>query len=146
MSEALTAPQWRVFLYALADEVDGMGGPGARDELLRNIGRRMAMLRPTLPVPSLDLLEIEINEILGVMGWGTAALRFHEADHHLVITHTGLPRIGAAGDPPGTWLAALLEGLYQGWLNQIPGADPALVVRRQSVTPHSVTLRYARAA
>jgi hypothetical protein len=146
MSEASTAPQWRVFLYALADEVDGLGGPGARDELLRNIGRRMALLRPALPVPSLDLLEVEINEILNVMGWGAAALRFNEADHQLVIAHTGLPRIGAAGDPPGTWLAAVLEGLYQGWLNQIPGADPALVVRRQSVTLNTVTLRYARVA
>jgi hypothetical protein len=146
MTEALTGPQWRVFLYALADEVDGMGGPGARDELLRNVGRRMATLRPTLPVPSLDLLEAEINEILSVMGWGSAALRFNEADHQLVIAHTGLPRIGAAGDPPGSWLGAVLEGLYQGWLNQIPGADPALVVRRQSVTPQTVTLRYARSA
>jgi hypothetical protein len=40
----------------------------------------------------------------------------------------------------------VLEGLYQGWLNQIPGADPALVVRRQSVTLNTVTLRYARVA
>ncbi|CAH2602384.1 Cellulose synthase [Rhodovastum atsumiense] len=144
MSDLTPAPQWRVFLHALAEEIDSQGGVAARDELLRGIGRRMAKLRPILAVSGIDLLTAEINEQLGLMGWGQASL--HVADEYpaLQIVHTGLPRVGAGGDPPGSWMSALLEGLYQGWLAQQPGSEPGMTVRRESVSARAVTLRYGR--
>jgi hypothetical protein len=53
-----------------------------------------------------------------------------------------MPRIGGTGDPPGTWLAAMLEGLYGGWLSQIPGADPEFRISRELTEPHRVVLVY----
>jgi hypothetical protein len=135
---------WSVFLRALADEVDTMGGPQARDALLRGVGARMAGMRPISPAPNLETLSMEINDHLGAMGWGSVGFVLSERDHALLITHNQLPRIGAAGDPPGTWVSALLEGLYAGWLGQMPGSDRTLVVRRMRITPQTVLLRYGQ--
>ena len=146
MTDVPATPHWRVFLQALADEVDSQGGAAARDELLRGIGRRMAKLRPIVTVAGgVDLLVDEINELLSGMGWGFATIRVDDDYPALVILHTGLPRIGATGEPTGTWLSAVLEGLYQGWLAQLPGGDAGgMVVRRESVMPRTITLRYGR--
>ena len=45
--------------------------------------------------------------------------------------------------PPGTWLTALLEGLYTTWLGHMPGADKSLVARRLRASPDVTLLRYA---
>ena len=133
---------WSVFLRAMADEIDTMGGAPARDTLLRGVGRRIAVMRPISPAPNLETLAMEINDHLGGMGWGSVGFVLSDRDHALLITHNQLPRIGAAGDPPGTWMSALLEGLYTGWMNQMPGADHTLSVRRLRITPQTVLLRY----
>jgi hypothetical protein len=138
--------QWRVFLRALVDEIDSLASAGDRDDMLRGVGVRMAALAPLPAVGTLNTLQIEINDALAVLGWGQASLVLDEPERMLLITHTGLPRIGSAGSPPGTWLAALLEGLYEAWLAQQPDGDSALVARRTaSDSADAVTLRYGRA-
>ena len=102
---------WREFLRGLADELDAVVGPSGRDSLLHATGCRMARLLPVPAVASMQALEIELNETLAAIGWGGVRLSLLEAEHCLILSHTGLPRIGAAGDPPGEWLAAVLEGL-----------------------------------
>ena len=116
-----------------------------RDEMLRAVGRRMAKSLPLTSVGSLEMLELEINDTLESIGWGSAALTLNEGQRSLIIAHTGLPRIGSAGSPPGTWLAALLEGLYETWLSQQPCSDPNLTIRREATsTPSPIILRFGR--
>jgi hypothetical protein len=143
---ALANVDWSTFLRALAEEVDGVGGPTARDALLRRIGWRMAAMRPLTTAPNMETLAMELNDALATFGWGSVGFQLNETDRSLLITHTGLPRIGAAGDPPGTWISAVLEGLYEGWMAQLPGSDPSLVARRMRVTAQTVLLRYGRPA
>jgi hypothetical protein len=138
--------RFREFLRALAEELDAQGGAAGRDSLLRGVGRQMAKLLPLLPVASIEALEMEMNETIAAIGWGQTRLTLQEAERSLIFTHTGLPRIGSAGEPYGLWLGAVLEGLYEGWMVQQPGADASLTARRQ--TGHAgdaVILRYGRA-
>jgi Cellulose synthase subunit D len=137
--------RWNGFLRALAEEIDNSAGAAARDGLLRNVGLRMARLMPLPITESLDGLTIEANDILGAIGWGSASVTVSEADRCLMIVHRGLPRLGAAGNPPGAWLSALLEGLYEGWLGQQPGSTPGLTARRQPIqSANEIVLRYGR--
>lgn len=146
MTAAETNPgavQWRPFLRALVDEIDGLASPAERDDMLRGVGNRMARLQPLPDVPTLHTLQLEMNDALAALGWGNVSLALDHADRVLLITHTGLPRIGATGTPPGTWLAALLEGLYETWISGQPGADTTLVARRGAVDAAGwVVLRY----
>jgi hypothetical protein len=143
-SAASVHVDWSIFLRAMADEIDTLGGGAARDALLRSVGARMAAMRPLSSAPNMETLAMEINDQLALMGWGQVGFVLSERDRSLLITHSQLPRIGAAGDPPGTWLSALLEGLYQGWLGQLPGSDQTLAVRRMRITPQAILLRYGK--
>lgn len=147
MSETAAPPQvdWTALLRSLAEEIDASSGAAARDRLLRATGLRMAALRPLTPAHTMDTLVMEVNDMLAVIGWGSVSFQLNETDRSLLISHTGLPRVGAAGDPPGTWLTAVLEGLYQGWMSQLPGADATLSIKRLRASPNAVLLRYARA-
>ncbi len=141
MTELAEAVTWRAFLRALADEIDGVSGAAARDVLLRGVGRRMAATNP-LPLSSdTQALTLEMNDRLAGWGWGNVSLRVSDTERVLIITHAGLPGIGGAGDPPGTWLAAVLEGLYEAWLNALPGADPSLSIRRFRATAGHTVLQ-----
>jgi hypothetical protein len=148
MSAELQRPQavqWRLFVRALADEVDSLAGPGERDDMLRGMGRRMSRMMPLPPVEQLELLQIEMNEALGDLGWGHVHLALDAQDRAIMIRHHGLPQVGSLGSPAGTWLAALLEGLYEGWLAQQPGSLPSLVARRVPANSGDlVMLRFAR--
>jgi hypothetical protein len=137
-------PQWRVFLSSLAEEIVTQGGEEARNELLRGIGLRMAKLRPILVVSGLDMIAVEMNDQLGALGWGSTHLQTDDNYPTLQIVHAGLPRISTASDPSGTWLCAVLEGLYQGWFAQLPNYDDSMAVRLLAVAPRTVTLRYSR--
>lgn len=139
------AVQWRLFLRALADEVDSQANAAERDDMLRSVGRRMARMTPLPSVGSLDALEVEMNDALDVLGWGRVQLQLHEGERTLFLTHSGLPRIGSLGSPAGQWLSALLEGLYEVWFAQQPGHQSTLIARRvQGGSVDSVILRYAR--
>ena len=136
---------WRLLLRALADGIDGAIGAGERDGLLRGVGARLAALSPLPAAATLDVLEIEMNDALDAMALGRTSLILDESARVLLIQHTGLPRIGSAGTPPGAWLSALLEGLYEAWFAQQPGAEPGLTARRTlGGTAERVALRYGR--
>jgi hypothetical protein len=137
--------EFRVFLRALATEMDALAGAERRDEVLRSVGRRLAALRPLPETDTLEALELEMNETLADLGWGSARLSLDEADRALLIHHTGLPRLGAAGEPPGLWLSAVLEGLYEGWMARQPGGDASLAASRIGLpAPDVIALRYGR--
>jgi hypothetical protein len=136
---------WRTFMRALADEFDAQRGDGARDEMLRATGRRMARLQPLPEVASVEALELEMNEALATLGWGKTTLTLEQGERQLTILHTGLPRLGGAGQPPGLWLSATLEGLYEAWIAQQPGSDPRLVARRYATpSPGTIALHYGK--
>ena len=132
---------WTLFLRAMADAIDALSSASARDEWLRDVGARVANLRPLRHVPNLETLAMEVNDFLREQGWGTATFDLQDADRSLLITHSGFPRLGAAGDPPGTWLTAMLEGLYSTWLGQLPGADTSLIARRVRASADTTLLR-----
>ena len=134
-----------LFLRALAAEIDGQAGAAGRDALLRAVGQQMARLAPLAPVTSLEALEAEMNAALESMGWGRTRLALHEAERALVFTHAGLPRTGGQGEPPGLWLAAALEGLYEAWMSAQPGADSGVAARRLAGGGgDEVVIRFAR--
>jgi hypothetical protein len=139
-----TPLDWTLLLRAMAEEIDAADGTAARDAMLRKVGLRMSAMRPLTPSLTMDALVMEMNDMLADIGWGSASFSLNETDRSLLITHDDLPRVGAAGDPPGTWLSAVLEGLYQGWMTQLPGADTSLTAKRLRVSPATVLLRFAR--
>ncbi len=139
------SPEFRDFLRALAVEIDAQAGPQGRDTLLRGVGQQMARLRPLPAVTSMEALELEMNETLAAMGWGRTHIALQEAERCLVISHSDLPRVGSKGEPAGLWLAAVLEGLYETWMAQQPGADASLTARRQpSENIDVIKLHYKR--
>jgi hypothetical protein len=136
---------WRPFLRALAAEIDAVAGPAGRDALLRGVGRQLARLHALPARESTDALALEMNETLGAFGWGFVRIAFAERERCLFLTHEGLPPVGGGGDPPGTWLAGVLVGLYEGWMAQQPGADASLVARRvPSSNRDEIVIRYGR--
>jgi len=139
----IQTPELRWFLRAFAEEIDSTATPGKRDDMLRGVGARLARLMPVPPVESLAALEMEMNDVLASVGWGQACLELDESERTVLITHTGLPRIGSLGSPPGTWLSAVLEGLYGAWMAQQPGSVPDLAAQRVTVGD-TITLRFGR--
>lgn len=139
-----TPVPWRVFLRCLANQIDAQCGPEARIPILRDAGRQMAVLLALPPVGSLEALEIEMNGVLTEIDWGSVQLSLNEAERCVLLTHRGLPRIGSAGEPCGTWLAPVLEGLYEGWLAQQPGAESSFLVRIKLHEADSIIMRYGR--
>lgn len=138
--------RFREFLRALAEEIDRQAGPQRRDAHLRDVGRRMGRLLPLPEVATIEALALEMNDALSAIGWGQVQLTLSESERCLLITHADLPRVGSLGEPQGSWLAAVLEGLYEHWFAAQPESDPALIVRRElsSTTGNTVSLRYTR--
>ncbi|MBV9654405.1 MAG: hypothetical protein JOZ42_07545 [Acetobacteraceae bacterium] len=142
---AVPPPPWRAFLRALAEELDAQRDRNASEEMLRAIGRRMARLSPLPMVATAEAMAVEMNDALGGLGWGAVTLTLEQDQARLAILHSGLPRVGGAGNPPGQWLAPVLEGLYETWIAQQPDSDPRLMARRHpSPVPGTVALYYGR--
>jgi hypothetical protein len=141
-----SAQDWRPFLRALAAEIDAVAGAEGRDALLRGVGHQLAQMYPMPARESLDGLAMEMTETLDGFGWGGVRIAFSPREHCLILTHEGLPRVGGAGEPAGTWLAGTLVGLYEGWMAQQPGSDASLVARRiVSTQPEEIVIRYGKA-
>jgi hypothetical protein len=137
-------PVWRAFLRGFALELDAQVGPDARVAILRATGQQMAEMLSLPAVDSLEALELEMNDVLAEIGWGRVEVTLLEAERCVTIGHTGLPRVGSAGEPPGTWLAPVLEGLFQGWMGQQPGADPSFRSSIKNYEQDGVVIRYGR--
>jgi hypothetical protein len=135
---------WRTFLRGLAIELDAQAGPERTVHLLRGAGQQMAGLLGLPAVGSLGALELEMNAVLTEIGWGSVRLSLSETERCVLLSHTDLPQIGSAADPPGTWLAPALEGLYQGWMSQQPGADASLQARARDHNGDTIVICYGR--
>jgi hypothetical protein len=135
---------WRVFLRCLAYQIDAQREPETRTQILRDTGRHMAALLALPPVGSLEALEVEMNGVLTEIGWGSVRLNLNETERYVLLTHRGLPGIGSAGEPCGTWLSPVLEGLYESWMAQQPGAESAFLVRIKQHEAGSIIMRYGR--
>ncbi len=134
-------PSWRVYVRALAAELEVLCEPEQRDELLRRVGARMAQSVPLAEAASLEGLEAEMNYALAVLGWGECRILFDETERCLRVLHLGLPGLGSLGD----WLDATLEGIYGVWFAAQPAADPELqVTRLPPGQPGVIELRYGR--
>lgn len=135
---------WRTFLRGLAMELNAQAGSDVSITILRGVGHRMAGLLPLIAVDSLEALELEMNLVLDEIGWGRIQLTLLEAERCVVMVHIGLPQIGSAGEPPGTWLAPVLEGLCEGWMGQQPGANESFRARTSGHEGDKFVLRYGR--
>jgi hypothetical protein len=135
---------WRTFLRSLAVELDAQVGSDASKAILRRIGLQMASLLTLVAVDSLEALELEMNVVLTEIGWGRVQIDLMEAERYVSIIHTGLPPIGSAGQPAGTWLAPVVEGLYQGWMGQQPGADNAFRAKIEEYEDNKIVIHYGR--
>jgi hypothetical protein len=136
--------QWRGFIRALVETLDGNLDAASRDSLLRAVGARLAALSPLPACSSLAELEARMNDVLAQIDWGFTEISFDPNERSLVLTHAAPPAIATAADPSGGWIAAVLEGMFGAWLGSQPGAEPSLSPRRVAATPAQVTLRYGR--
>jgi Cellulose synthase subunit D len=116
-------PDMSFFLREFASGFDGQVGQDARNRFLRVVGTNMATRLSLPPCDTIEALELEINALLGLIGWGSAILTLDRDRQVLQIRHLGLPRLGAAGAPAGYWLAGCLAGLYETWIGRQPGAQ-----------------------
>lgn len=136
--------QWRGFVAALMETLGEHLDGQARAALMRALGRRMA---DAMPLPHCDtLLELErrINDALAATAWGYAEIAVDIDGRRLVVTHHAAPAIGVGEDAEGSWVAAVLEGLYGTWFASQPGADPTLAPRAVACTAGHALLRYGR--
>lgn len=136
----MQASEWRRLMRALAEEIDAIAGPAESAKLLRLVGKRLAASQPLQQMDSIDGLQAEINDALAILGLGTVRLELNEAQRALVLSHLDLPGLG----PLGSWLAPVLEGLYETWLLAQPGSDPSLAARREAAPGEAIRIRFAR--
>ena len=104
----------------------------------------MARAAPLPPAETLGDLARVANARLAEMDWGLAV--FEDRGQALVIRHEAGPwRI--AEDAEGPWpaaFAAVLEGLYSGWLRR-QGAGPSLAARLDmEASEEAVVLSFAQ--
>lgn len=114
------APQWRVFLSALADEVNDQLAPDEFRVLLRAVGERMADKWPLEGLQTLNDLTVLVNAHLQAAQWGVASIE--DVGTHLSITHELTPLVAALGVSPDV-AGGLLEGLYERWLRNTGAGD-----------------------
>jgi hypothetical protein len=138
------APQWRAFLRALVETLEEHLDAEGRTALMRAIGRRMAEAMPLPHCGTLAELEARMNDALAVADWGYCELALDTGAGRLVVVHSAAPAVAAGGDAEGSWVGAVLEGLYGGWFAGQPGANAALQPAMASYAPGSATLHYAR--
>jgi len=138
------AQQWRVFLRAMMETLEGHLDHGAREGLLRMVGARMAALMPLPPCATLGELEARMNDTLATADWGYVQLSLDVNNRTLLLRHVAAPLVGTHADLTGSWAGAVLEGLYGAWFSQQPGAEPGIHVRRWGPDGGGIMLRYAR--
>jgi len=138
------APQWRAFLRAMMETLEGQLDHGAREGLLRMVGARMAALMPLPACGSLSELESRMNDTLASADWGYVQLSLDVNNRTVLIRHVAAPLVGTHADLTGSWVGSVLEGLYGSWMGHQPGAEPGIPVRRWGPDGGAMMLRYAR--
>ena len=134
-------PQWRGFLAALLDTLDGGLEPKARDKLLQAVGARLAESTPLPACATLAELEARANEALATMDWGYVAYFLDAGARTLTVRHAAMPLVTTRRDVQGQWIVPVLEGLHASWLaaQAEPGVRPRLWC--SAVEPGSITLQ-----
>jgi hypothetical protein len=140
------SPQWRPFVRALLDIAGEHLPEAAQDDFLRALGKGMARDMPLPHCATLAALEDAMNVALAAAQWGYVEIALDEANVALLLRHTAAPLIPLPNDPAGNWVARVLEGLYQAWLDTQPGAEAGVPVRRTEQAPAAVVFQYAKAA
>ena len=138
------APQWRGFLRAMMETLEGHMDHGAREGLLRLVGSRMASLMPLPACATLGELEARMNDTLAVADWGYVQLSLDVNNRAVLLRHVAAPLVGTHADLTGSWVGSVLEGLYGIWFGNQPGAEPGIHVRRWGSDGGAMLLRYAR--
>ena len=138
------SPQWRAFLRALVETLDQHLDADGRASLMRAVGRRMADANPLPHCDTLLDMEARINEVLAIIEWGYAELLVETGTRRLCINHYVAPAVGTGTDADGRWTAAVLEGLYAGWLGNQPGGDGSLRPVSAEYAPGRAVLFYGR--
>lgn len=145
-AERQVAPQWRGFLAALAGELFENVGAEASRGFLRQTGERMARAAPLPAVQTLGQLSQAANARLAELDWGLVG--FQDEGQAVIIRHEAGPwRIAEDADSP--WpaaFAAVLEGLYTGWLRDL-GAGQGLAAQLDlDASDQAVVMRFGKAA
>jgi hypothetical protein len=140
------AAQWRTFLRAMVETLEGCLDAAGCEGVMRSVGTRMAALMPLPACATLAELEARINDMLAPMDWGYVQMSLDLANRAVVLRHVAAPQVGTHADLNGTWIGPVLEGLYAGWLGSQPGAEPMVPVRKWAPDGTALLLRYAKAA
>lgn len=140
------SPQWRAFVRSLLDISAAHLPEPAQDVFLRALGEGMAGEMPLPACTTLAALEDAMNVALAAAEWGYVEIALDEANAAMVLRHMAAPLISRPNDPSGAWVARVLEGLYQTWLDAQPGAVAGVPVRGTDQAAGAVILQYAKAA
>lgn len=136
--------QWRGFLRALVETLDGHLDAPSRDGLLRAIGGQLGGATPLPDCATLAELEARMNSSLGAIEWGFVELQFDQANRAVLLRHSAAPNVATADDAEGAWMTPVLEGLYDSWFAAQPGAEAGVPTRSTGSHGGVVMLRYAR--
>ena len=140
------AAQWRTFLRAMVETLEGRLDAAECEGMLRLVGARMAALMPLPACATLAELETRINDQLAAVDWGYVQMSLDMTRPAMVLRHVAAPTVGTHADIAGSWIGSVLEGLYAGWLGSQPGAEPTVPVRKWTPDGPALLLRYEKAA
>ncbi len=140
------ATQWRTFMRAMMETLEGHLDTPGREGMLRLVGARMAALMPLPACATLAELEARINDTLAAIDWGYVQMSLDMNNRTMVLRHVAAPQVGTHADLAGAWIGSVLEGLYASWLGSQPGAEPTVPVRKGSADGASLLLHYAKIA
>lgn len=138
--------QWRTFLRAMMETLEGHLDVPGREGMMRLVGARMAALMPLPACATLAELEARINDALAAVDWGYVQMSLDMGSRTMVLRHVAAPLVGTHADLNGSWIGSVLEGLYGAWLGSQPGAEPSVPVRKWSPDGAALLLRYAKIA
>lgn len=131
-AERQFGPQWRALLCALAAELFGNFSEAEAQGFFRQLGGRLARDLALPTADTLEALQDVINARFAELDWGLATLQV--ADGAIAIRHDGYPGQRSPEPASGDWrraFAAVLEGLYTGWL-QVQGGQAEMTARLRS--------------
>ncbi|WP_028241757.1 cellulose biosynthesis protein BcsD [Stutzerimonas azotifigens] len=106
--------QWRPLVMTLVAEMYGSAGAVDACNFLRHVGTRIAAAHPLAEQPTLDELEARLNEVLLALDWGW--VRLSVDSQSIRIVHGAYPGVHERAEHWAQAIAAVLEGMYQQWL------------------------------
>lgn len=117
-------PGWFDLVSVMIDGMIANAGEQEAGDFLREMGVTLAARYPLPEARTVQDLEREINLLLARFGWGFAQLQ--PQSNALLLQHHALPAGGTE-----QWrnaMAAVLAGLYAGWLQAQGGSEAVPLV------------------